>query len=68
MRHLIPNFFISTRPLGWQCSECSRAFPASGMVAITDPIPSTVSAEFNAHRCKRFRKRMRRQLEGEQNK
>jgi len=53
MRQLIPNFFISTQPLGWQCSECSHAFPASGMVAITDPIPSAVTAEFNAHRCRK---------------
>jgi len=53
MRQLIPNFFISTQPLGWQCSECSRAFPESGMVAITDAIPSAVIAEFNVHRCKK---------------
>jgi hypothetical protein len=52
MRQLIPNFFISTQPLGWQCSECSRAFPASGMVAITDAISSAVTTEFEAHRCR----------------
>jgi hypothetical protein len=49
MRHLIPNFFISTHPLGWQCS---RAFPTSGMVAITDAIPSAITAEFEAHCCR----------------
>jgi hypothetical protein len=52
MRHLIPNFFISTQPLGWQCSECSCPFPASGMVAITDSIPSDITAEFQAHCCR----------------
>jgi hypothetical protein len=52
MRHLIPNFFISTQPLGWQCSECGRTFPASGMLAITDEIPAAITTEFNAHQCR----------------
>ena len=52
MRNLIPNFFISTQPLGWQCSECGSSFPRSGMTAITEAIPSVIAAEFNAHRCR----------------
>lgn len=52
MRHLIPHYFVSTNPLGWKCSDCGHPFWLPVAEPVTDEIPASITALFNAHKCR----------------
>ena len=63
MRHLIPHYFVSTRPLGWRCSECEQPFSLIGLSDISDEIPTSITTAFDTHTCRPLRPRQRRSEE-----
>jgi hypothetical protein len=52
VRHLVPHYFISTRPLGWRCSECGQPFSLIGLSDISEDVPMSITVAFNAHTCR----------------
>jgi len=57
MRQLLPHYYVSTRPVGWKCSECEQVF---GNRSELDPqqqpeAPSSIQAEFTDHNCETYR-------------
>lgn len=52
MRHLVPHYFVSTRPLGWRCSECGQPFSLIGLSDISEDVPMSITVAFNTHACR----------------
>jgi rubredoxin len=57
MRSLVPYFFISTHPVGWQCSQCGQIFrvPLNVMGAPSIKPHEDVKSRFEAHSCMAYR-------------
>jgi hypothetical protein len=52
MRTLIANYFVSTYPLGWKCSDCGKLFRVAVGVKTQPATPSSeISVEFGKHIC-----------------
>ena len=51
MRSLVENYFISTQPAGWRCSECGLVFRSRDKTE-GDP-PREVLILFEGHSCRR---------------
>jgi hypothetical protein len=54
MRRLIPEYFASTLPVGWRCSECDQPFSLAvpERLTATEEIPLAVVVLFNFHKCR----------------
>jgi hypothetical protein len=54
MRHLVPQHFVSTFPVGWRCSECDQPFSLAVPESPTqkEEIPLSVVVLFNFHKCR----------------
>lgn len=53
MRSLVENYFVSTQPAGWRCSDCGLVF-RSRHQQNGDPPPDVLS-RFERHSCKAYR-------------
>ena len=51
MRTLVENYFVSTQPAGWRCSECGLVFVAKDHHGNGD-VPSEILRRFEDHSCK----------------
>lgn len=52
MRSLVENYFVSTQPAGWRCSECGLVFVAKDYHGNGD-VPSEILRRFEDHSCNR---------------
>ena len=52
MRTLLPYYFISTRIVGWQCSQCQRIFrlAVGESVSSNEPLKK-IRRQFREHKC-----------------
>jgi hypothetical protein len=58
MRQLVPHYYVSTRPLGWKCSDCGQVFgnrvPQDGEEQSAAPT-AAIHADFADHNCESHR-------------
>ena len=58
MRQLLPHYYVSTRPLGWKCSDCGQVFGnriEQDRKQQASVPPSAVQADFAHHNCEAYR-------------
>jgi hypothetical protein len=62
MRQLLPHYYVSTRPIGWKCSDCGQVFGDRETQVGAEPFqaPSAaVQTVFAAHNCEAYRVKLK---------
>jgi hypothetical protein len=62
MRQLLPHYYVSTRPLGWKCSECGQVFGNRAEQDQEQQLASpsgAIQTEFDGHNCENYRAKIK---------